>query len=241
MSARRTARHTSIALAACLALGIVPAAQALVIDNFEEGDFSLSANLAVDPSATLGGLSTTNVIGGERRVEAVQNGGNGTVDASLATSAGDDTMDLLFDAQAGGSVSGFVRLTYGQSTALNADLTADGADRFEIDVVDANLSTTPNFANLSVFLLSGTGNAFVQQTFTGLGVYEFSFASFTTVDFSDVDRIEVTFGNIGVDGPNSVSLSVTSITTNGASANMPEPATAALLAIGFIAAARRRR
>lgn len=113
-----------------VALLASPAA-AITVDNFEEGAFDLIATSLAQVSDTQSGLSTGNVIGGERQV--FLGGATPTLPATatLTLSPGDDAVVLSRE-----GLDANIRFTY--SGLPSVDLTDGGAsDRFVVEFPEA--------------------------------------------------------------------------------------------------------
>lgn len=201
-------------------MGLVPgAAGALTVDNFEEGDFSLSAPIPPPSSdfVVQTGLSSSNVAGGERDVSVLTRDiGNPVASfatANLSTGAGDDAVVLMSDGDT------ILRVFYNLPTGP-VDLTGGGLlDRFVVQVTSAVGS-----AVLVVFVsdTSSTSEQFSNQLLSGPGLIELPFSQFTgSTDFTAVDRIS--FDLVLESGG---AYSMWSIST------LPEPSAALQLAAG---------
>lgn len=223
--------YARAAILASLLLGIAPAASATVIDNFQSGAFDIVSGLGQDITQTQSGLATSDVIGGSRTVRVAQNGGNGTVEASVTPAATGDPLAITWTSPAKGDVSGFVSLTY--ANLSGADLTAGGADRFSLDMG----TVVPGFSgDLSIYVQTGNGASdTLFQTMNTAGTYQFLFSHFSNAAyFNDVSTIELTIGNVYfLSGPTSGTASASLFQTASASAAVPEPATFALLGLGI--------
>jgi hypothetical protein len=94
--------------------------------------------------------------------------------------------------------SAILELRYGPIADLNADLTLYGGTRFDINLVSGDMYAGPRPVPCTVTVTSGRGTprvctASVTRNLIDDGVYAYSFASFTGVDFTDVDAISVVF------------------------------------------------
>jgi hypothetical protein len=217
-----------------VALSLVIAANsasALTIDNFEEGPFSVSDLLSGETSITQSGLSTLNVISGQRTV-VVQSSGSIATTATLALTAGDDAADLAGDPNPPGAISGF-RIEYAFEAPY--DLTQGGSlDRLVVDVSAASGTPELRFNLFNGESIFATPSALV----SGPGAITIPFSDFFQVvgppavlDFTQVNEIRLIGQVYG-------SLSVANI------AVVPGPSTALLLGssmLGLAARVRRRR
>jgi len=219
----RQAVHAAIVLVLLLALSTT--ASALTIDNFEEGPFSVS-DLVGETSGTQGGLSTLNVISGQRTV-VVQSEGLVATTADLVLSLGDDAGD--FSGDPGAAVSG-LRLEYLFGSPF--DLTQGGTlDRFEVEITAAFGTPELRFNIIDGASLFATPAAPI----TGAGTLTFLFSDFflaggppAILDLTQVDELRVV-GQVYGD------FSVSNI------AAVPEPSMALLLSMGLLGLAWPRR
>jgi hypothetical protein len=222
---RRHVPHLATGLAAAvlcaLALAFATPAGAIVIDDFEVGDFYVASGGGFPYS--YGGEA--HLIGGVRRT------GFGSVDgpghfAQLTTSAYPDVAYVAYSS--GGSAT--FNLIYEGDGALDADLTVGGHDR--IEVVTGN---GPDTGSVGLAVTTGSGGSYLlSQPLDGSNLYVFRFADLVAfagaLDFADVDRIDLAFGGSG-----SV-VEIAEVRTA-----LPEPAPLALAVLAAAALAARRR
>jgi hypothetical protein len=225
---------------------LIPApAQALIIDNFEQGGFNLVADQNNNPISIETGLPTSDVLGGVRWAQVVQNGGAGTVGITLDTgSPGDDGVyiDTVATPDANPGVSGYLQLTYGGGVALHEDLTADGGSSFLVTVGAVTQST-----NLGIALYSQIGSSifaqFLNRTIAAAGTYDFAFSDFSAVPdaFKDVVRLDLFIGNSLV--TDKALYSLLDFRTNGGAieTTVPEPGVLPLVALGAVGMVLNRR
>jgi hypothetical protein len=232
----RRIRVKSILAAVCLAAGASEPSSALVIDDFETGAQSLSADSIADASGVAAGAG---MVGGERDVILNQTSGSGEVD--LTVDALDDGL-LVVDAESG--TTGAAAVFWdgvdgnpfgGQNLVLGLDLTAGGANALVIHVVSNASEATVQF-NLyttqtdTVSLLAVIPGGIVAPTTVTL-----LFSGASTIgegDLSDVNAIEMDLQPSGEAG---LDLALELVET----ATVPEPA-AGLLLLAAGACARRR-
>lgn len=214
-------------LVSVLSVGLVGSAAALTIDSFEEGAFSLSTTTSV--TDTQSGLSTSNVLSGQRQVDLTAGGGD-AVAADLTLTAGDDGVGFSDPGNGGGNASIEVRYDF----ISPVDLTSAGSnDRFAITFVDVVAGTLMDFhiSATDGINTSGSGITFLD----GGGTFEFLFSDFATppLDFTQIGEILVTV-QAGI-GPPAKSFTLTNFSA------IPEPSSVLLLASGLAGLALRRR
>lgn len=232
--------------AAAFALVVPAAASAVVIDNFDDGAFVLTAAGSSDdrPSdrTTVTG-DPSNILGGQREVTLNLNRGRGVVDArTLANieSTGDGGVLALSD-----SGRAFSELVLSYRNLGGVDLTEGGTqDAFLLDY-----DFFQGFSRVAALVRSGagtgTGVVFVAESDNDRIVGPASranaqqrliaFADFNgTVDFGDVDSVEFFINSQDSALGGATDFELDSITT------VPEPAGLALLAAGAALLRRRR-
>lgn len=232
MQSRRFALVAFAAVAATiLGAPVRSFAAEITIDNFEEGAFS-----SLGGSMIQTGLSTTNVISGERRV-SVEN-----ATAGLTLTGGDDAIDFMFDPQVPTNAS--ITLDY-QFLSSVVDLTS--ADRFVVDlpqvigIVDFVQLVVQNGFSSVTDITDDRTVVLRQMSVSGPGPIVFLFADFVNesplspgpLDFANIDRIRLNLLAIRPTSEGTVQIS------NFAA--VPEPSTAALLAAGLLTLGIRRR
>lgn len=237
-------RLTALVLLSGTTLVSAPAS-ALTIDNFELGGFSLVADPFNDPVSVETGLSTSEVLGGERRTQVVQNGGIGTIGATLLSgSLGDDgiAIDMTAAPDSNLGVSGFLQLTYGSGMNLHENLTADGSTAFLVTLGSVTQTTNMHIAIYSLVNSSIIGQL-LMKTVTAAGTHAFAFSDFGAMPnaFDDILRIDLYIG-----GPlvtNGASFSLLDFRTDGGelTATVAEPGSMPLAGIGILGLALRAR
>jgi hypothetical protein len=225
---------------------LIPApAQALIIDNFEQGGFSLVADIVDNPISTETGLPTSDVLGGVRWAQVVLNGGVGTVGVTLnAGGPGDDGVfiDMVATPNANPVMTGYLQLTYGGGVALHEDFTADGGSSFLVTVGAVTQST-----NLGIALYSQIGSSifaqYLNRTIAAAGTYDFAFSDFSAVPnaFKDVVRLDLFIGNSPV--TDKALYTLLDFRTDGGAieTTVPEPGVLPLVGLGAAGMVLNRR
>ncbi len=228
-------RNRTCSLALVLAPVLLPvSASALLIDDFESGDFSITDTTPAanpPPSDFQGGLS--GVHAGSR--ESFANLSNGS---SLTASVSGGALTISAPTGSGGYFrtwwDGTANDLYDPVGAYSIDLTEGGTiDRFALDVL-AVTGTVELYIGVSS-PGSGGGTTIEHFTVSTPGVVELLFADYSaSADFTDVDTIVIQAnGPAGIGSGDSVTLE--SLST------IPEPGTALLLGLGLAGLARRTR
>jgi len=209
---------TRFTLAAFALLATPVALGQTVIDNMNEGEFSIDGNSFISTG------STSNIIGGSRFVGSNATGVTATREVGSAFTTLQNTS---------GAVGTFT-FDYGDFDGgvgeLNSDFTANGNRYFVVEIPRAVGSGQ---LRLDVLSTAG-GGAATSQSLSGAGTYYFDMLDdgFTDVDFLDIDR--VTFRVLTTDG-SEVDVGPISVTA------LPAPGAGALLGLAAVAATRRRR
>jgi hypothetical protein len=201
---------------------------ALLIDDFGDGDFSIT-DTTDNVSAVLGSQgSLSGVLGGAR--DSAINLQAGT-SANLAVAGGSATVSaaLLSVAWANLNYDGLA----GAGGSLGVDLTADGADRFVVEV--SALSAVGAGPGFSVRVTDSDSASVVELgSVSSTGSYEFLFSAFSGIDFTDVRVIGLhSLGGVAPADGESISF--------GSFATVPEPSTGILVGVGLLALAATRR
>ncbi len=190
------------------------------VDFISDGFFNISG-----PGSTVVSGDSANILGGARFVgiDTV----DGASDASLMD--GNNFIDFTNDDTA----AGVLTLDYGDFVGGNGALNAD----FDTDwnFVSVSFADVVGDGVLSVSFESSAGSgSSASMLVDSAGVYSFGFddAGFSMVDFNDIDRVTLTLmASTGSD------FQIDGITREA----VPTPASIALLGLGGLCAARRRR
>jgi len=221
-------------VALLFAASLAHPATGLIIDNFEEGDFSVTDPFS-PTTPTFGevsGLSGSNVVGGVRLVR-VQKTSGGTGNALLVTTGGDDGAVLSSSAPAA-ALTDFAFIydgvangaSDGSAGALNIDLSGDATVDVEASAVSVvggirlTLWTSTDSASTGIQpLVNGTNSLLIDGTLLAL-------------DLTDIQAILIAVTDINLgEVPTILDIRTTSI---------PEPGTGFLMAVGLVALAIRR-
>ena len=214
---------------------IAPAATALTIDNFEEGDFSVVDTAPPLGSPTAGeqsGLAGTNAMGGVRLVRSTGTAA-GTATAALVTSGADDgallsttgegTFNFIYDGVAGGTSNGTLgTLNLDLSTFSTIEVIVStpvtGAD-IRLTMWDSAISRSTGFQNL----VNGVNSIAIDGGLLALNL-------------ADIKALQIAITDIGP------STSATIFDISAVPIAAPEPSTGLLVLFGLtgVAAARRR-
>ena len=210
----RICRPVLFSLAAALplfSLGAGTAAADRVIDSFQDAlppttlpGTSTSAPLIwagvigstsqIEQAATQSGLA--GVVGGHRVTRVREASLSTEVIASSTQQAGHPAISYA----TGSGRSGVLTFEYGATAALNLNLTADGSQALELDIVgDMDNSSPVRPVQLTITARTGAG-AEVSRSYTlnRDGAYQFPFSAFSGVNFADVDYVEFHFNATAV-------------------------------------------
>jgi hypothetical protein len=213
------------------------ASQALVIDDFSTGSFSITAN-SVNPIAEA--VRSGSMVGGERdallgylfgplSVNATVNINNGGVQFFNSNSETAGYLILQYDGF-DGEVEGDGVLTPG--TGLNLDLSMDNAFVFDFRFVDAGLGS--NITILTTVVTSTGTFSYTSVVPNGVDIHHFvSFSNFAGADWSNVQSLTFEFTG----GP-AADFTLDSIRTVG---EVPGPAAAIPFLVGWASIRRRRK
>ena len=219
-------------LALLLSLTLATPALALTIDSFETGDFSVT-DVAPGPSfGQQSGQPVSDVIGGVRLVRSNATNG-GTTTNALTTTGGPDSAAVGFTDGAAPIGQGDVSYIYdgvpdfsanGIGGTLNVDLTSFLG-------IEVESYGTPGIASIQVTLWDGVGSQSSALTPNVNGITVFLFSGFNLVDLSDINAIRVAV----LDLDPGETLEIARI-----SAEVPEPTTGLLFALGLLGLGFRR-
>lgn len=186
-------RATFSTLTLVTLVGFSSVATARIIDSFSVGPQSFSPSDNAPLTNTRTGLDPSVVIGGERETMF-----RSVSDNSGSTAIVDTNNEEL---RLTANQFAYLQLKYGASAPLNADLTADGADRFEIVFSSFSLQLFRGTYDL-ILVSNGAINrqSFVDELFAlnGGGTVEIPFSAFSNIDFTDVDEIQIDMSRIEI-------------------------------------------
>jgi hypothetical protein len=230
-----------VLLASALIAALAQPAASLVIDNFEEANFTFSDN--VTPITGIGptfgensGLSPANVVGGVRLVRIiVASTGTATAAAALVTTPADDAAALtvagapdgtgdyefIYDGVANGAADG-------RFGALNLDLTPYTS----IDVSVTQVAVT---ATLQLALSSSSSTQFSSVIPMANGINSFLLSGFNILNLADIQQVRLLIAGVDIGEAPLVNYIQTLPLA------VPEPASGALVALGLLGLALRRR
>ncbi len=178
----------NLLLMIALVLLIPAASQAIFIDDFTTGAYTLGREGTPMPytvSATNIDASGMHILGTERVVTLEKRTGSSTQPyITLVTGFGSTYNSSFY-------CSAIWTSEYGKNTDLNADLTADGSGSFLVDVVGGDMAASNPVrpTPFTVTVISGAGSASFTIELVNNWKYFIPFSSFPGVDFTDVDYI----------------------------------------------------
>lgn len=205
----RISRPVLLSLAAALplfSLGAGTAAADRVIDSFQDAlppttlpgtstpapliwAGAIGSTSQIEQAATQSGLA--GVVGGHRVTRVREASLSTDVIASSTQQAGQPAISYA----TGSGRSGVLTFEYGATAALNLNLTADGGQAFELDIVgDMDNGSPVRPVQLTITARTGAGAAVSRSyTLNRDGAYQFPFSAFSGVNFADVDYLKLTF------------------------------------------------
>ncbi len=227
---------TGIVMLCCTVVVLLAApAKAVVIDDFEEGPFSLS-HPGTNTDIQTGPASS--IVGTEREVSL--NAGSAptaSVTADLQLTPDPDATIIAFNntGDGGGALAAFFYDGVGQAGLNNVDLTEGGQhDRILVTLTRAD-GAGPMDSMVTKVSDMAVNDSELTHHITGPGVYEFLYSDFIAGPTDFAHALYVTFGiNNGVG-----TYVLSDIRTAGPP--IPEPAGLGLLGLAMITARRRRR
>ncbi len=195
----------------------------MTIDDFSVGPIVVERTAATAVTAAQSGLDPAHVVGGSRAIIVGESGSAGQaliIDAALG--------EMRFAVP---SPLGYFTITYGSEAApLNLDLTAEGHDRFILEIGSGSTSLN----RVRIFTTNGTESVggghsvtTVKPLPSGGSLLSIPFSAYSSLDLAAVQRISLEYFRASPPG----------LVLKGL-ATIPEPNTASLIAIG--AAALRR-
>lgn len=190
------------------------------VDFMTDGFFSL-----LGPGSTVVPGDSANILGGARFV------GLSASDGLSTASMLDGDNFITYDNDATGN--GVLTLDYGDFAGGNGPLNSDFGSDWNFVAVQMLGVVGEGTMSLTFESDAGAGTS-AGVTVDSMGIYFFSFddAAYDAVDFSDIDRVTLTLA-----GQSSSEFLIQGITREVT----PAPASAALLGLGGLCAARRRR
>lgn len=244
----------SVLLALVLVVVAVSAQADIMIDSFDDmfpqqtitdvfGTDTLPMLSVADPAYISTGLVNSTSQSGLAHVLGTNRVATLSADPSDPGAYGHDAIvygsRLVMNNGASG-LSARLLLEYGVGAPLDMDFASVGAHAFALEVYSSDLDnrTPPVIVACPITVTSGLGTAQEATATADLmvsaeGWARLPFASFPTIDFSDVDLITLDLNMNGVYGFDGSFATF--------QADVPEPATLSLLAVGGVAAAALRR
>ncbi|MCE5325014.1 MAG: PEP-CTERM sorting domain-containing protein [Planctomycetaceae bacterium] len=214
-------RATLILVCVSLALCGSGFASVINIDTFNVGE----QYVAGGSSDSVSGLSTSDVIGGERFFSVAGNARqvNGEI----------NTVDYLGEGtyESGPRYSGGFVLEYGRTTDLNAALAAGGKFQLDFTYVDLGTGVGSNTITITV-VADGQTDSYLSNWPATPGQIDIPASLFSAITaWNSVDRLTFEFsGKTAAD-----------VTLDNIAFIVPEPASVALLAMGGLAVLVRRK
>jgi PEP-CTERM motif len=219
-------------LALSMSLCLATPALSLTIDSFETGDFSVT-DVAPGPSFGQNAAQpTTDVIGAVRLVRSNATNG-GTTTNALTTTGGPDSAVAGFSDAVPPIGQGDIAYIYdgiadssanGQGGVLNVDLSA-------FLMIDVESYGTPSTVSIQLTLWDAVGSQSSALTPNVNGITSFLLSSFGLVDLTDINTIRVAV--LDLDPGESIEIA-------HISAEVPEPTTGLLFAIGLLGLGLRK-
>jgi hypothetical protein len=240
--ARACRNHLARTLSACALLGALPAAQAITIDNFRDGNALLEVpTMPVPPSGSLQVDTAASVPGGWRTLSLSPNPGS----SALAFIQVDRGVLQAFRLE---TQSLYLGVGYGQSVPMNLDLSSQSALRLDAFWGGASIpgGWDRNALEVTVYATTSTGaglnpnGSAAQAVLVGASLVDIPFSSFVTnsatgapVDWADVDGLLFVV-NERNPGANSAGFGLMAISA------VPEPAAWWLWGTALVIAAARK-
>ena len=221
MDTRSFIRTLFVAIS-CLVLAPVASHATLInIDTFDVGE----QYVAGGSSDTIGGLSASEVIGGQRYFSVSGNARQIHGEINSIDYVGEGSY------ASGPRYGGSFTLEYGRSTDLNAVLSAEGEFQFDFTYVDPGAGTGSNTLVITVIADNQT-DSYQLDWPASEGLVSVSASRFDDVTaWNSVDRLTFTFN----------ARTAADVTLNTIIFSVPEPATLGLLAVGGVIGLLRRR
>lgn len=228
-------KYRSLALVGVLALAV--SAQAVIIDDFTQGTYSLVADAGSPRAEAVRNGIAASLAGGQRDTMLEYVSGPLTVSANLGSggvhffNADSQTSGLLYLQYDGADGEVETDLVQTPGTGLGLNLSTEMAFLLDFRFVNGGLAS-PLSVTITVTSSNGSFSHTSNIASGTLVLHSVSFANFANANFSDVQRLDFVFN-----APASADFTLDLISTQP----IPEPASLAVLGLGAAALIRRRR
>jgi hypothetical protein len=225
------------AFSALALVATVSAAQAVMIDDFTSGAYSITSNSlsptneAVRLGTMLGGErdALLTYLGGPQSVNAIVQIGGGGAQFYNEASETNGLLTLQYDGLDGEIENGVLN----PGTGLGGNFSGDSQFEMFFPFIDAGLGAQ---VSVTITVVTNTGtfsNTSMINNGTNI-MHNVAFSNFVGANFSNVQRLEFTFGS-----PAAADFTLDFIRTGGG--NIPGPAALVPFLVGMASLARRRR